>query len=184
MATKKMPPYPIFGELDAVPENMYPWGITFDNPIVNPNYGYFYVSRLEECPLEQHHTVEVIDENDDPLWGVWVIFGFPGQPQNLGHLSPKVNYWQGAPAVLSGNAQRTGFDGYVQHTTGQTGGEDIWVWYVVPNPAQGNRLELYLSSVTVKGCQSITVDGRPHRGVHVVFKRQMNLANVMVLPTA
>jgi hypothetical protein len=180
--TNLMPPYPIFTTIDAPPPEMDPWQTRIDLPQVDPSRGTFELVYMGKCDTEQHHAVEVIDEDDQPLWGVNVIFGYPGQTTpDLSYLKPKVNYWVGAPAVLAGEARKTGFDGKVMHTTGPGGGEDIWIWYVTPDPLQGGRTELHLSSVIVRNCKSI-VDVNAHTGVHLIFRRQQNLANVASLP--
>ena len=176
---KKMPPYPIFNPLDSIPVEMDPWQMRMQLPNVNPDYGTFEAVLIEPCPIEQAHTVDVLDEYNIPLYGAYVIFGYPGATQpDLSYLKPRVNYWNGAPDVLAGNAQKTDFSGHTQHTTGKEGGEDIWIWYVVPNPLKGNQLELYLSSSIVKNCRSIATNINSHTGVHIVFRRAMNLGNV------
>lgn len=178
----KMPPYPIFKPLDYIPPEMDDWQMRLDFPTVNPDYGTFEVVLIEKSSIEQHHLIDVLDENNEPLPLVWVIIGFPGQTEpDLSWLKPRVNHWTNAPAVLAGNAQCTNFAGRVQHTTGREGGEDIWIWYVVPNPLRDNQLELYLSSAIVRNCKSIP-DINNHTGVHIVFRRKQNLDNVAELP--
>lgn len=177
-----MPPYPIFSTVDAVPDAMNAWQMRIDLPQVDPSRGTFELVYMGKCDTEQHHKVEVIDENNHPLWGVNVIFGYPGQTSpDLSYLKPKVNYWVGAPAVLAGEVRVTGFDGKAMHTTGPGGGEDVWIWYVTPDPLQGGRTELHLSSVIVRNCMSIA-DINNHTGVHLIFRRLQNLDNVTVLP--
>lgn len=183
MAIQKMPPYPIFEPQVAPPREMDAWQMRLDLPQVNENYGTFEVVHIGKSSIEQHHLVDVLDEENKPLYGVYVVFGYPGQTTpDLSYLKPRANYgWVGAPAVLAGNAQFTDFSGHVQHTTGASGGEDIWVWYVVPNPLRGNQLELYLSSTIVRNCKVIA-DINSHTGVHIVFRRNMNLENQIALP--
>lgn len=176
-----MPPYPILTVIDAPPQEMDAWQMRIDLPQVDPERGTFELIGMYKSPVEQQHRVWVIDEQNKPLYGVWVIFGYPGQTQpDLSWLKPRVNYWVGAPAVLAGNAQMTGFDGYAQHTPGPGGGEDCWVWYRVWDPVQA-RYELHLSSVIVRNMK-VLADINNHTCVELIFRRQQNLANVAQLP--
>jgi hypothetical protein len=156
--------------LFSIPAAMGPWNMQLELPAAskfNPNPGEYVLVDCQQAGVELHHQVEVIDENGDPLGGVWVIFGFPGGGPGI-NLAPSQNYWPQAPAVLKGNAQRTPISGYVQHTF-QQGGEDIWVWDL---DADG---VLKLPSPIVKNCTWVRtpVGHFEHTGVKLTFQRRM-----------
>jgi hypothetical protein len=97
-----------------------------------------------------------------------VIFGFPGGGPEI-PLGARENYWRGAPTVLRGNAQKTNYAGYAQHTF-QSGGEDIWIWDV---DRQG---VLKLPSPVVQNCTWVRtpVGQFEHTGVKLRFQRRQN----------
>jgi len=152
--------------LMGIPDEMGPWNMTFNAPYPS-DYGEYVLVECEQADIELHHQVEVIDESGNPLRGVWVIFGFPGGGPDIA-LTPKQNYWRGAPAVLKGNAQRTNGAGYAQHTF-QSGGEDIWVWDIDKEGV------LRLPSPIIKNCtwQRTPVGRFEHTGVKLTFQRRM-----------
>lgn len=151
--------------LAGIPDNMTPWGMRLELPFPS-RFGEYVLIEAEQADIELHHQVEVIDENGDPLRGVWVIFGFPGGGPDLA-LIPRINHWRGSPAVLKGNAQKTNAAGYAQHTF-KSGGEDIWVWDVDKEGV------LWLPSVIVRGCRwvSTPVGQFEHTGVKLRFQRR------------
>ncbi|MCB0196089.1 MAG: hypothetical protein KDJ65_29325 [Anaerolineae bacterium] len=155
-----------FDALKGIPSNMAPWGLKLEQPYPS-NFGEYVLIDVTPSDIEQHHQVEVIDENGEPIRGVWVIFGFPGGGPDLG-LTPSETHWRGAPAVLRGNAQRTNYAGYAQHTF-KDGGEDIWIWDL----DEDNVLKL--PSAIVKDCTWVTTPtGRfEHTGVKLRFQRRM-----------
>lgn len=154
-----------FEELKRIPDEMDPWGMRLEWSFPS-EFGEYVLIEVDQADIELHHQVEVIDENGAPLRGVWVIFGFPGGGPGI-DLFPRENYWRGAPAVLRGNAQRTNYAGYCQHTF-QRGGEDIWVWDVDKEGV------LKLPSPIVHNCNSVrTPIGQfEHTGVKLVFQRR------------
>jgi hypothetical protein len=151
--------------LNGIPGYMDPWGMRLDLPYPTV-FGEYTLVHLDQADIELHHQVEVIDEDGSPLRGVLVIFGFPGGGRDLG-LTPRVNFWRGAPAVLKGNAVRTNAGGYAQHTF-SSGGEDIWLWDL------NREGELKLSSPIVRGCswQRTPVGRFEHTGVKLLFQRR------------
>ncbi len=161
-----------YEELRRIPDEMAPWNMVFVMPPKSiwdgPDSGKYVLVDVDQASIEQHHQVEVLDENGDPLADVWVIFGFPGGGgRDLGGLNPKENYWSGAPAVLNGNAQKTSLAGYAQHTTGQ-GGEDIWIWDLDDDGV------LKLPSPIIKNCTWVTppTGWSNHTGVRLRFQRR------------
>lgn len=154
-----------YRELFGIPPEMAAWGMSLQLPYPSEFGGYALV-EVEPADIELHHQVEIIDESGDPLRGVWVIFGFPGDGPDI-NLYPRENHWRSAPSVLKGNAQKTNAAGYAQHTF-KTGGEDIWIWDV------GTAGVLKLTSTIVKGCKWV---GPPagqflHTGVKLRFQRR------------
>ncbi len=158
--------------VQRIPAAMAPWDMRIDIPVAS-QFGEYVLIGIEQAGIELHHEVEVVDESGLPLRGVWVIFGFPGGGPSIG-LSPSRSYWQNAPAVLRGNAQKTSTSGYVRHTF-QSGGEDIWVWDLNSNN------ELTLPSPIVRNCtwQRNPVGVFEHTGVKLTFQRRQ--ANVIPL---
>lgn len=150
-----------------IPEAMEPWGLKLQLPTPS-EYGKYALIEVDQADIELHHQVEVIDESGAPLRGVWVIFGFPGGGPSI-NLGAKENYWQGAPAVLRGNAQKTNYAGYAQHTF-QGGGEDIWIWDV------DRKGVLKLPSPVVQNCTWVRtpVGQFEHTGVKLRFQRRQN----------
>lgn len=150
--------------LTGIPKTMAPWGMRLDLPS-SSEYGEYVLVDVGQADIEQHHQVEVIDENGDPLRKVWVIFGYPGAGPDI-DLAPTENYWRGAPSVLKGNARQTNVTGYAQHTF-QSGGEDIWIWDIDDGV-------LKLPSPIVKGCHWVsTPTGKfEHTGVKLLFQRR------------
>lgn len=160
-----------YKELRRIPNAMLPWNLRL---ILPPGSlwpgkaaGKYALVGVDQAGIEMHHQVEVADEDGRPLSGVWVIFGFPGGGPDLGRLNPKENYWPGSPSVLRGNAQKTNFSGYAQHTFG-TGGEDIWIWDLDDSGI------LKLPSAIVKNCtrQSTPTGWSNHTGVRLLFQRR------------
>lgn len=151
--------------LRGIPEPMWPWALSLELPFPS-EFGEYVLIEVDQADIELHHQVEVIDENGDPLRGVWVIFGFPGGGPEIA-LGARENYWRGAPAVLKGNAQKTNYAGYAQHTF-RTGGEDIFLWDV------DRAGILRLPSPIVRGCSSVrTPIGQfEHTGVKLRFQRR------------
>ena len=98
--------------------------------------------------------------------GSFSVFRWGGPDIALG---ARENYWRGAPAVLKGNAQRTNYAGYAQHTF-KTGGEDIFLWDV---DRQG---VLKLPSPMVQNCTWVRtpVGQFEHTGVKLRFQRRQN----------
>ena len=150
-------------ELTFIPDNMQPWGLGLvEAPITE--YGRYILVGCEQAGKELHHEVVVLDENELPLTGVWVIFGYGSGPSI--NLTTRRNVWSTAPAVLKGNAQKT-LIGTAQHTF-QAGGEDIWLWDLDVNN------DLLLPSPIVRSCNWV---GTPigafiHTGVRLTFQRQ------------
>lgn len=147
------------------PPEMGPWNLRLDNPQPS-EFGQYVLVGCEQAGIELHHEVKVIDENGDPLDGVWVIFGFPGGGPNI-NIGHRRNYWFTAPTVLQGNAQKTFSGGCVRHTF-QSGGEDIWIWDI---DAEG---DLKLPSPIVRNCawQRTPVAAFEHTGVRLTFQRR------------
>lgn len=154
-----------FDALTGIPSKMAPWGLSLDQPYPS-KFGEYVLIEISQADIEQHHQVEVVDEHGDPLRGVWVIFGFPGDGPSI-NLPPTQNYWRGAPSVLKGNAQTTNYAGYAQHTF-KSGGEDIWLWDL------DDEGVLRLPSPIVKGCKwtSTPVGRFEHTGVKLRFQRR------------
>lgn len=148
-------------------EEMEPWGMRINLPSQN-EYGTYRLIDMAQADIEQHHQVEVLDENGLPLRGVWVLFLYPGGGgPDLSRLYPRVNHWRGCPlAVLNGNARRTNAAGYAQHTFG-TGGETILIWDVKDGV-------LELTSTVVENCNWVRppVGMYEHTGVKLTFQRQ------------
>lgn len=151
--------------LTGIPLRMSPWGMSLEQPYASA-FGEYVVTDIRPADIEQHHQVEIINEDGEPLRGVWVIFGFPGGGPDIG-LTPTENHWRGAPQVLRGNAQTTNGGGYAQHTF-KSGGEDIWVWDL------DDEGVLRLPSPIVKNCKWVsTPTGRfEHTGVKIQFQRR------------
>lgn len=160
-------------ELRRIPDNMVLWNMRLKlapKSLWDGDGGGKYVLvDVAQAGIEQHHQVELIDEESRPLPDVWVIFGYPGGGPDLSRLSPAENYWPNSPMVLRGNAQRTGIAGYVQHTF-SSGGEDIWIWDVGPDGI------LKLPSAIVKNCTWTVppVGWSNHTGVRIRFQRQLD----------
>ena len=152
----------------GIPNAMKPWNLRLEQPYPT-DFGEYVVVDIQQAGIELHHQVEVIDEDGDPLSGVWVIFGYPaGGGKDFGGLQPSgQNYWRNAPTVINGNAQKTPITGYAQHTF-HSGGEDIWIMDV-----DGNG-DLKLPSVIVKNCEwrRTPVGMFEHTGVKVTFQRR------------
>ena len=131
--------------------------------------GKYVVVDIQKSPIEQHHMVRVIDENERELTGVRVIFGFPGGGGKEIPIGTDKTYWsptEGAPAVLDGNAQYTR-SGFAQHTTGEKGGEDIWIH----NIERSGIIEY--SSDLVRDCKWVADPSMNlHTGVQVTFQLQ------------
>lgn len=149
----------------SIPPAMDDWHLRLSSPAPS-QFGQYVLVGCQQAGIELHHEVEVVDENGFPLSGVWVIFGFPGGGPDI-HLPVRRNYWQAAPAVLKGNAQKTGLSGTVRHTF-QQGGEDIWMWDI---DAEG---DIKLPSPIVHNCtwQRTPVGAFEHTGVRLTFQRQ------------
>jgi len=156
-----------YESLKGIPEAMQPWNLKLELPFPS-EFGEYALIEVDQADIELHHQVEVIDESGEPLRGVWVIFGFPGGGPDIA-LGARENYWRGAPAVLKGNAQRTNYAGYAQHTF-KTGGEDIFLWDV---DRQG---VLRLPSPMVQNCTWVRtpVGQFEHTGVKLRFQRRQN----------
>jgi hypothetical protein len=154
-----------YESLKRVPEAMQPWNLSIELPFPS-EFGEYVLIEVDQADIELHHQVELIDESGDPLRGVWIIFGFPGSGPSI-PLGPRENYWRGAPAVLRGNAQKTNYAGYAQHTF-KEGGEDIWVWDV------DREGVLRLPSPIVRNCtwQRTPVGQFEHTGVKLRFQRR------------
>lgn len=152
--------------LTGIPLRMQSWGLHLEQPYPSA-FGEYVVTDIRPADIEQHHQVEVINEDGDPLRGVWVIFGFPGGGPEIG-LTPLESHWRGAPQVLRGNAQVTNGAGYAQHTF-KSGGEDIWIWDL------DDEGVLRLPSPIVKNCKwASTPIGRfEHTGVKIQFQRRI-----------
>jgi hypothetical protein len=153
--------------LMGIPEPMQPWNLRLELPFPS-GFGEYVLIEVDQADIELHHQVELIDESGDPLRGVWIIFGFPGDGPSI-PLNPRENHWRGAPAVLRGNAQKTNYAGYAQHTF-KTGGEDIWVWDV------NREGVLKLPSPIVQNCTWVRtpVGQFEHTGVKLRFQRRQN----------
>lgn len=154
-----------YESLYQIPPAMGPWNLRLENPQPS-EYGQYVLVGCEQAGIELHHEVEVIDESGFPLRNVWVIFGFPGGGPSIG-LGYRRSYWQNAPAVLKGNAQKTSGGGHARHTF-QSGGEDIWIWDI---DAEG---DLKLPSPIVRNCtwQRTPVGMFEHTGVRLTFQRR------------
>lgn len=162
--------------LMAVPHDMRSWGLRLERPLHNSVYGNYIVTEIRQADIELHHQVEVVDEDGQPLRGIWVVFAFPGgNGPDLSRLMPDVNHWVGGPAVLKGNARRTNGAGYAQHTFG-SGGEDIFIWDVqtIKNPNEPHYTALQYPSTMVRNCswQRPPMGAFEHTGVHITFQRQ------------
>ncbi|MFQ5576590.1 MAG: hypothetical protein ACE5G8_06330 [Anaerolineae bacterium] len=151
--------------LYGIPSAMHPWEMSLKLP-QSSEFGEYVLVSVEQSPIELHHTVEVIDESGDPLRGVWVIYGTPGHQGHI-NLSPRINYWRDAPAVLAGNAQRTSLAGYTQHTFGG-GGEDIWIW----NIDEEGDLKLPSPIIYNASSRGTPIGWSEHTGVSLVFQRR------------
>lgn len=163
--------------MDAIkmtPPAMRPWNLRIEAPVHDSLYGSYILVEVEQADIEQHHQVIVLDEDEQPLRNVWVIFGF-GSGKDYGSLMPDVNHWIGAPVVLTGNARRTDAAGYAQHTFGE-GGETIFIWdvHTVRESNQPWYSELSLPSTMVKNCtwQRPPVGMFEHTGIRLTFQRQ------------
>lgn len=146
-------------QLLGIPERMYKWNLNLELPYPSM-YGEYGVVDIQPASVEQHHEVWVIDENERPLRGIGVVFGF-STGESI--IKPRVNHWRGSPAVVRGNMQYTDYTGGVKHTFGE-GGEDIWIWDMDAQSV------LKLPSTIVKNCSSVQ-DRFIHTGVQIVFKR-------------
>lgn len=154
-----------YEKLWNIPDPMHPWQMRLNVPMAS-DFGEYALVDCQQAGIEQHHEVEVVDENGFPLSGVWVIFGYPGGGPNI-YLPVRRNYWSDAPAVLKGNVQKTSLSGVVQHTF-QSGGEDIWIWDI---DAEG---DIKLPSPIVHNCawQRTPVGAFEHTGVRLTFQRR------------
>lgn len=151
--------------LTGLPRQMLPWGCYIERPVPSA-FGEYVVVEVSPADIELHHQVELIDESGEPLRGVWVIFGYPGDGPEI-NLRPVENHWRGSPQVMRGNAQRTNALGYAQHTYND-GGEDIFVWDIDQDAV------LRLPSPIVRNCNWVgTPTGQfEHTGVKVRFQRR------------
>lgn len=152
-------------------------GLKHGMGVVRPypsEYGEWVLVGYDHSSEEQHHQVQLIDEDGDPIMGVWVIFGYPGgDGKDYSHLIPMINHWRGSPQVLRGNAVKSDGSGTAKHTTG-SGGEDIWVWDVQENAAGVKVLEL--PSVVVRNNRILNIGGggtNEHTGAKLTFQRRL-----------
>lgn len=156
--------------IEEVPANMAEWemryerhNLTFDNE--GEKVGKYAVVSIKKSPIEQQHIVRVIDENEQDMTGVRVIFGFPGGNGQAINIGGRNNLWNppDAPALLRGNAVHT-LVGIATHTVGE-GGEDIWIH----NVEESGSIEL--ASDIVRNC-TWRVDINRHTCVMITFQRQ------------
>ena len=154
--------------LTVMPPGMSPWNNRIELPSMPSRHGEYVLVDARAADIELHHQVTVLDENGDPLRGIWVIFGFPGGTGPKINLPLTMNLWRDKPHVLVGNAQRTNGFGYAQHTVGE-GGEDIFVYDVNPE----GHLK-YPSPIIKNNIWVGTGAGAPfeHTGVHLTFQRR------------
>jgi hypothetical protein len=158
-----------YNALDGIPDAMDAFQIGHvEHPILtSKNPGQYVLVNVEPADIEQHHQVYIFDEHDDPLPGVWVIFGF-GSGKNLNILKPSNMLWTQGPADLHGNAQRTNGMGYAQHTFGPKTGETVWIWDV-----RDDKLELPSVIVhSLKWLDASKADLFVHTGVKLTFQRR------------
>jgi hypothetical protein len=158
-----------YNALRGIPEAMHFFKIGHvEHPLLTSNNpGQYVLVGVEPADIEQHHQVYVIDEHNEPLPGVWVIFGF-GSGRNLNTLKPNNMLWTNGPGELRGNAQRTNRMGYAQHTFGPETGETVWIWDV-----QDNTLEL--PSVIVHSLKWLDAGNAGlfvHTGIKLTFQRR------------
>lgn len=158
--------------LTFIPPEMTPWNLQLITPEPS-QFGEYALIDIRQADIETHHQVEVIDENGQPLRGVWVIFGFGSGPSI--NMPYRKSYWRDAPTALKGNAQRTNAMGYAQHTFGE-GGEDIWIW------DRNKDGDLLFPSAIVRNCtwQRTPVARFEHTGILATFQRRQ----VGVIPQA
>lgn len=157
-----------FDALNRIPKEMKPWGLTLEHPVFPGKLGQYVVVDISQATIEQHHQVEVINEDGDPLPGINVIFGFGSGP-DLSYLKPDETNWFGnQPSVLRGNAQVTDASGYAQHTFG-SGGEWVFVWDL-----DDTGLLKYPSPILKDANWRRVGDGArfEHTGIKVVFQRR------------
>ena len=155
----------------SIPDDMAAWHMRFSRArltedLEGNDVGKYAVVKIQRSPIEQNHIVRVIDEDEQPITGLRVIFGFPGGDGKHIMVGGKDNLWSppDAPDVLRGNDQFT-INGIAQHTTGKEGGEDVWIHNVEPSGS------IELASDIVRNCRSIA-EANNHTCVMITFQRQ------------
>jgi hypothetical protein len=154
-----------YTELEMIPPEMNQWNMSLRKAIPT-EYGVYVLVECLPSPIEQQHVVKVIGEDGLPLDNVNVMFGF-GTGKSYGFNASSA--WRDKPAVIKGDAQRT-VNGIARHTTGDKGGEDIWIHNIERNGM------ILLSSDMVGNC-TIAADTRynMHTGVMLTFQRRVKV---------
>lgn len=128
--------------------------------------GLYYSIEVQQATAELRHEAMVVDQDDRPLAGVAVLFGYDTGDK---HPLPSLDYW-GKFGELRGNLQYTNGAGEAFHTF-KDGGEDIFVVdYQVENGIQC----IARASDVWWNCPSVNVGGGgrfEHTGVRIKFRR-------------